>query len=126
MSAMTSLIFLYWPSRTVSSSIRRSCFQQDTNISVFCKSRKKMGLLLFFSSKQVSNWTLKKNCPYSSRVKKKNRFHLPFHHLKLAKTPSQLSTSGIPGLTKKNKVLKCYSGITVTSCLPNFGHLMGA
>lgn len=32
--AMTSLIFLHWPSRTVSSSIRLSCYQQD--ILFFC------------------------------------------------------------------------------------------
>lgn len=64
-----------------------------------------------------TEWRLKK------RFIRAVMFHLPSHHLKLTKTPSPPSTSGIPGLTKKkNEGFKCYFWLTVTSCLVNLRH----
>lgn len=104
-----SLIFLYWPSRRVSSSIRRSC-SRHTNIRPFYPDQ---GNEFFHKTA----WRSKKKLIASVA------FHLPSHHLKLTKTPSPPSTSGIPGLTKKKKKhLQLYFWLTVTSCLVNLRH----
>lgn len=80
----------------------------------FVNQVKRRGALFFIRT------NVKENLHCSSCVK--NRFHLPSHHLKLTKTPSPPSTSGIPGLTKKKQAFKCYFGLTVTLCLVNLGH----
>lgn len=49
--------------------------------------------------------------------------HLPFRHLKLTKTPSQPSTSGIPGLTGDTKE-KYDKDLSERSCWLSVRHLM--
>lgn len=100
---MTSLIFLYWPSRMVNSSMRRSCSSATDKT--------------LFLSKQLLDFTFTTFFNYSILI-----LILLFRHWKPTEFPFPPSASGIPGLSEKNKVLNSYLGFIVAWCDVGKGH----